>query len=123
MTEPEQGPLRPDSTDLLFFRREQDQTTGQKVLGWGGPWPPPSLLVLVSGRAGHTAFDPDDVSELNLVSIYELESQGYEITNYQLNSASAITHSASPDEHWFRGAEYLPAPVTPPTAPETTETP
>lgn len=122
VTQTERGPQRPDSTDLLFFRREQAQTTGQQVFGWGGSWPPPSTLTLVEGGNGTAVVDPTDVSDLNVVSIYELESIGYVVTNYHLHSASAIAHSASPDEHWFRGAEYLPE-TTPPPALETTQEP
>lgn len=83
-------------TDMVFLRQEADSNVGQVVTAWPGDWPPPEQLF--------TVVLPDE-QQMMLPA-------GARILRWERFSASEIPEPAGPDEHWFRGAQYVPASST-----------
>lgn len=83
-------------TDMVFMRQQADSDVGQVAAQWPGEWPPPDYLTTIGAPDGGLMVVPE----------------GAQLTRWELVSASEIDEPARPDEHWFRGAQYVPVSAT-----------
>lgn len=76
--------------------------------GWVGSWPPPARLSLMIGRqSGYIAVVEEEHAPAHLVEAAR-RFGSIEETRYRLRNASTLSRPSGPEEHWFRGAEYVP---------------
>jgi hypothetical protein len=98
-----------DVTDRLLFL-DVPGVVGRHMVRWHGPWPPPDRMAVVmqgppvGPRVGIVTeaenITPEWLRDAHATTLVPLF--------FRLRNCSQAPNPAGPDDHWFRGAEYVP---------------
>lgn len=94
------------ATDRLIFLNAMGGRLWQAL--WDGPWPPPKRLIVMRGeQSGEIAVVEVEQAPAWVVAAARQLGTITEM-RFRLRNASEMPEAAGEDEHWFRGAEYVP---------------